>query len=334
MRLLLKDEKALLARVLIENEEDLWWIAQCTAKGDLARAWTTRVIKKGTKEEKKRVLIAVKVEKVSFSGERNAVRFTGPIAESSDEENVQLGRYHSLDITPGTSVEIVKQSPAEFRLLLKTVERAKRFSSSKLLVVLVDDEHAKGYEVGTFSVEELWDIRKVREGEKEERREEFFSEILKALNRDFVILGGPGFEKEALAGFLRDRGIDVRVVGGYEVERSTVLYLLRSGALTKAGSSLAQEKELALWNDFLAHLGREDGLAAYGWAEVKKALEYGAAEHVFVLMSLIKEHKEWLEALEQFGQSTRVHLIADHSPIAEQLKSFGGVCAVLRYKID
>ncbi len=332
MRIIKRDEKKGFVVLLVETTDDLWWIAQIIEKEDIVKAWTLRTIKKGKNEEKRRVFLAIEVEKATFMPQSSSFRITGPIIETSNEEDVQLGKYHSIDVSPGTRIEIWKKKG--LTLLFNIMKKAQKYAKGKINVLLIDDERAKYYEVSSFDIKELWEIRKARVKEKEEAREVFFKEIYDAINRqEPFLIGGPGFEKEALAEYLKGKAVaQFKLVSCQDVEISGIRYLIRTGILAKEGKALMQEEEARIWETFLMHLGKEDGLAVYGWNEVEKALSYGAVEHLLVLLNLLKDDETIRKKIEEYGKGCSVHLIVERSEIGEGLKSFGGICAILRFR--
>ena len=333
MRIIKHDEKKGFVVLLVETTDDLWWISQIVEKKDVVKAWTLRTIKKGKSEEKRRVFLAIEVEKATFMPQNSSFRITGPIIETSNEEDVQLGKYHSIDVSPGTRIEIWKKKG--LALLFNIIKKAQKWKGGRIRVLLVDDERAKYYEVSSFDIKELWEIRKHRTKEKEEAREVFFKEIYDAINKEAsFLIGGPGFEKEALADYLKQKGrAQFKLVSCQDVEISGIRYLIRTGILAKEGKALMQEEEARIWETFLMHLGKEDGLAVYGWKEVEKALSYGAVEHLLILLNLLKENESIRKTVEEYGQGCSIHLIVERSEVGEGLKSFGGICAILRFKI-
>ena len=76
-----------------------------------------------------------------------------------------------------------------------------------------------------------------------------------------------------------------------------------------------------------------DGAVAYGMAETRRAVEFGAAEQVLVVDRLLRDHaaQALMEGAEQLGATVAV-LSSSFEP-GERLDALGGVAALLRYHL-
>ena len=92
--------------------------------------------------------------------------------------------------------------------------------------------------------------------------------------------------------------------------------------------------------DFVERLGKNSGLYSYGIKETSQAAELGAVEHLMVTDIVMRTigvaEKQGLEDL--FNRVEKgageIHIISTMHPAGEQLDKFGGVAALLRYKIQ
>lgn len=77
----------------------------------------------------------------------------------------------------------------------------------------------------------------------------------------------------------------------------------------------------------------QNGAVAYGPAEVREAIDYGAAETVIVADALVRENRtsKMIEDAERLGAGVVV-LSTEFEP-GKRLAGLGGVAALLRYKI-
>jgi len=78
-------------------------------------------------------------------------------------------------------------------------------------------------------------------------------------------------------------------------------------------------------------LAKNSDKVAYGFNDVKKALEYGAVEKL-----LVSEESAQIEEIEELASKTGAafFLISVETKEGMQLKELGGVAAILRYKIE
>ena len=103
----------------------------------------------------------------------------------------------------------------------------------------------------------------------------------------------------------------------------------------KAQDILASQeiiKETKLLEKFFEQLGEKPDLSAYKEADVKKALQYGAAD----LILLTKEYdKKIAMEIKTSAENTgaTVEMISTETEEGEQFKNLGGIGAILRYKV-
>jgi protein pelota len=85
----------------------------------------------------------------------------------------------------------------------------------------------------------------------------------------------------------------------------------------------------------LEHIGREDGLAAYGAKEVESAVNIGAVETLLISDKKLVEERNTIENLMHTVKNTKgvFHIVNQDSEAGQQLKSLGGIAGILRFKI-
>lgn len=149
-----------------------------------------------------------------------------------------------------------------------------------------------------------------------------------------VLVGGPGMTKDLFVdgywpyktrpvawktfdvGYTNDKGLSDLVHAAQDF-------------LREAG--LLEEQDAV--NAFLTHLGRDTGLGAYGKDIVAQAAVYGAVETLLVSDSLSRDTVEDLaRAVEGTGGKVKV-IGQSTEPGQVLMKAFGGVAAILRYRI-
>lgn len=353
MKLLLKDYKKLLFKVLVESNEDLWSLYQLIEKGDIITSRTLRKIKKveEAEGERKKVTLKISVEKVEFQQAVFVLKILGKVIEG--HKDVPSGSYHSFNVKIGDTLIINK---LEFSVYHKEIlKKALESKKPSLLLVTVDPPEAHigllkplGFEV-TSSIEESFP-RKEYGKEHEKAVNEFYSKVvqmvidsLKSHKLKSVLIGGTGFSSERLKKELSEKVKDVHV------ESCKVSYsgingfgeMIKKGLISKflAEHSLVHESKLI--NKLLEEIKKDSGLGIYGFDNVKKALDLGAMEILLVSEKLLiksreegsfKELEELIKQAEK--QKTSIEFISDKHELGEQFFKLGGIGGILRWRIQ
>jgi len=150
-----------------------------------------------------------------------------------------------------------------------------------------------------------------------------------------ILVGGPGYAK---IDFIRGDYLDYRLKQMIIGEPYDVSYQGEPGVreiVMKASNAIKGQRYIeavGAIEEFKAHLAKDDGLALYGLNEIKRALEIGAVRKLVVLEDLSEA-----EELEKMAESrgAEIHYISSSLPEGEWIKkTFGGVVAILRYRIE
>lgn len=342
MRILRMDRKTGEAAVVPETLDDLWHLERIAQPGDFAEGKTFRSVKLGDKEERKPVFIRIEIEKVEFAKYANRLRLTGKIVQGSPEEFVQRGKYHTLDVGKDEKITLVKKEwKAHHIKRLKDAEKeAKR---PKIRIIAMDDEKALTALVMGYGVEfgpEIYSEARKRDEKFEEKKLGYYAEIMKEIemHEERYVVAGPGFEKDNFRKYLERKNPELlkRIV--FEnvsyAERNGVSELLKKGIVSRLIGEARIEKETELIGKIMLHINKEDGLAAYGFSEVEKAAEMGAAETVLVLDELLRTDKK-VEGLAEKAEKTAVVVVfSSEADPGQELKGLGGVAALLRFRIE
>jgi len=177
----------------------------------------------------------------------------------------------------------------------------------------------------------------------ENKAKEFFKKVSIAMKDEFfdrkdlkgILVGGPMPTKDD---WLKDGGLVTalrnKVLGMVDLGYSDAhgIDLLVEGSQ----EILAEEeitKEKKLMEDFFNMLGKKKELTAYGLEPVKKALNLGAVDKLFISKNLPKiEIKDLTKQAEDMG--TGVELISMDTEEGEQFFNLSGVGAILRYAAE
>jgi len=330
-------------KLTLETLEDLWHLERVLRPNDKVESRTMRSVKFGEgKEEKKPVRIVLGVETVEFAEFANRLRVGGKIIEGSPEEFVQMGRYHTFDLEPGSKIKIIKNWKGyEVKRIEKAVEESKR----PLIRIIVMDENdantaiLRGY--GVSYGPEINCCGSKREGNYEEKVRQYYGDVASYLSKhpERFIIAGPGFAKDGLKKFIKEKDPKLLERVSFEncstAEKSGVTELLKQGIIAKIAGEAALEDEEKLIEEFITHLHKEDVLAAYGLVEVKTAVDARAVKKLLVLDESLRTDKR-IEEITDSAEKNRAEIVffSAKSDAGHKLKGFGGVAALLRFQIN
>jgi len=152
-----KDLKKGIAKIKIENKDDIWYLSTLVEEGDIVRSRTERKIKIGGGGEDRKanvkiihVTLSIKLEKIEFHKYTGDLRISGKIIEGL--EDVPAGSYHTFNIEEGTILTLEK--PAWLGYHVKRLKEAMEDKPSNILICVFDREEAMfalmkkyGYEI-------------------------------------------------------------------------------------------------------------------------------------------------------------------------------------------
>ena len=340
MKIITSDWKRGEVRLRVENNDDVWHLKNIIDPGDVVTAKTLRHIfiqREGRKEkaERKLVTLTIEVEKVSYHPTTKKLRVTGKIIEGP--EDVQLGSYHSIEVDAGSVLTIKKSSWRRDQ-----IERLKKamMSVPLLLLVSVDLDKAVFVILKNDRLEMLTEVKNPH-SLQEERQIEFYRMIVKEMEKFSskvyrVILAGPGFAKDHVYELIKKTNSELKdkVVKTYcsSASMSGINEILKSGVLDKVLKESRIMEEIKLIEDFFKHIGKDDGLACYGYDEVKMACEAGAVDTLLVSEEKIREGcvEKLAKSVEEMGG--KVEVISKDHEMGERFYRMGGIGAILRFK--
>ena len=176
---------------------------------------------------------------------------------------------------------------------------------------------------------------------REEAANEFYKRIAEVANKEFgalgghlkgILLGGPGITKET---FLNAHHLHTDLTNKV-ISVQDLAYTSEFGLrelVDKSQDLLADQEmvqERAIVNKFLETLAKDSEKAAYGAADVKKALDYGAVETL--LMSESFDHTDtFLELADKTG--AKVFFLSEEMKEGAQIRDLGKVAAILRFGV-
>lgn len=341
MRIVHFDRKIGEMKLQVDTLDDMWHLDKVIAPGDEVEAHSMRTYKVGTKEEKKSVTIRVKAERVEFAKTANRLRILGPIIWGEPEEYIQLGKYHTIDVEQGGRLKIIKQwKNHEVKRLEDAVKESKK---PRIRIIVLDEEKALTAMLRAFGVEygaEFYSAGSKRDENYDRTQGEYFGKIMAEIERhpEKFVIAGPGFTRENLRGFIEKRRPELlrRIV--FEsvsyAERSGVNELFNRGVIEKIMGEERFEKEMKLVEELLIEINRDSGRAAYGLAEVRKALEAYAVKTLLVLDEYLRTDKAAEELVELADKNkAEIVIFSSEGDAGMKLKGLGKIAALLKFKI-
>jgi len=328
--------------VKIENLDDLWYLSNVISAGDFIKTKTYRRIRaneESTNSEREIVFIKILAEKIDFNGK--ILHVLGTIAESSNE-SIPLNSHHSFNISIGDVIDIEKEFKKTHLEILNNASKSN--STRKILVVVVDDGEANIGILSGTSVE-YYVITKNIGGkyylkQRDERKKEFYSEVLNAI-KNFtditrIIIAGAGFEKENFFSYIKEKEktlsekIIIENIGSHGVNGISEVIKRSKNLFAEINTA----EDARIMEVLLKEISKK-GLYVYGINDTKNALNYGAIEILVITNKFFLENrKECEEIIKQVYESHgKLHIINSENESGAQLDSLGGIGAILRFKI-
>jgi len=343
MKILKIDQKLNEIVVIPENLNDLWHLEKVIDSGDLVKGKTDRKIKpskEGEKTVRQTMFIELEVENVHFQEFSENLKISGIIMGGSPKEFIELKSHQSIDLFINDKVSFVKKVIKKWQI--ERLEKAKKESaSSKLLVVLLDDEQAQLAFVNQFSIDKKATITTRKQGKQyAEEKSKYFDEILDkivSLGPNKILVAGPGFVKDNFSKFVNEKNVKLPKMileTTNSVGETGFRELLSQGKLEKIEKDLQLSKETKIIEDFLAALPK--GLGEYGVDKVKELINIGAVEGLIVSETYLLENRELTEEILDLGEKIgcEINIISSKNPQEKSIHNFGGVVAKLRYKVE
>jgi protein pelota len=340
-----------IAKIRIENLDDLWYLSHIIDPDDLVKSKTVRKVRIGEKTdkarvEKKQVLVKIKVEKTEFSKTSDVLRIQGIIEE--EHEDIPRGSHQSISAEIGSILTIEKKKWLKYQS--DKLKEAVLSKIPKIIICVFDREEAYFALMKKYGYEMLskmkGDVQKKAMDEK--HKGGFYEQITKQIeeydkryNPQTFILASPAFWKEELIKHIKgDLKKKVILATCSSVGKNGVDEVLKR---TETQEALKQDRianELNLVEELLAQISK-DGLAVYGIKEAEKAANAGAIEKLLVTDTLIfksRENKtyEKIDSIMKVVDSTKgeIHIVSTEHEGGKKLDGIGGIAGILRYKLS
>ncbi|MBR9679157.1 MAG: pelota family protein [Nanoarchaeota archaeon] len=339
MKVLLKDKKHNTLKIVIDDNEDYYYLDKLVNAGDKIKTVSYRKTKKGRKEEtvKKKYVIEIVLEQTIFG--TNNLRFKGKITWTNSDD-VPLGSYHSLTVEQGSKITITKKIVKTDEEILKKAVKTRK---TKIALSVIDYGEAhfgileknKIRRLGSFeeNINER-EIKKTENNQKKYLKE--YAKKLEELNKQeqpgIIIIGSTGFMNEHVKKIMPD--ILKKKTHYCKVSNTTQRGLQEIINRDETGKILAEEevsKETGIINLFFEKIGKKNSKTIYGLKIVKEKTMTGAVETLLISDELLKneEIRNIIEKNEEL--SGKIEIISSQHGKGEEFLKFGGIGAFLRY---
>ena len=328
-------------RLRVDTLEDLWTAQRVLFPNDVVKAESERKFKpsEGSEGELKKVMITLRVEKTELDKSAVRLRILGKILDGKPLEYVRINSYHTINIAPGDTFDILKQEWHKYMIdmVRNAVSDSKR---PRLGIMVVDDEKALPAYLLGYGLEFRDEIysrlsKRMTPKDFQEQQRKYFQEILdmvKDMEVDTVVIAGPGFTKDSIKSYAESTGMlgkmGKRIIfeSISNAERSGVYELIRSDRFAMILEKERIRSEFRLMEEFLTNLG--GGRSKYGVDNVSEAVEGMEPDVVLVNDSVLGEKP--IQDLLAMAEENRVRIEVFNSSdeVGVQLHSFKDIACV------
>ncbi len=359
MKILERNLKRGVVKVLPERIDDLWHLYNIIYKNDEVYAYTTREIKvqedyaRPKEGRRVSVFLGVKVEKVSWDRHLNRLRVQGIVCKAPEKVSIK-GLHHTINVTSDKPITIIKSEWLKHHL--DRLNRAGRVKAIPISIMSIDDEEycvavLRQYGVEIKIEEKVRIPGKMEEVKRAEAKQELFKKALKALENVRANIQGPiviiglGFIKNEFVKYIKNNASDVAsdIIDVKSVNSggsAGINEALRSGVLTRALRHTEIVEETKMMEEVLTRLGKGRSDVTYGFVNVEKASMYGAVEKLLLadinLRGATDVERLALEGIMRDVENKGgwIMVLSTEHEAGKKLVSMGGIAALLRFSLN
>lgn len=344
MRIIEDDKDPEFTPIHIDSDDDLWYIRNIISHGDSVKMTVMRRLEKQqdmtrSKEVPRRpVTLTISVESIEFQEFSGTLRVLGTVTQGTEDA---IGQHQSFALTPGETFMLSKSHWTEHQKQLLKEGLENKFSD-KFYFVVLDDEEALLISLKSYGLQNIGKIESHKTGKdysSDYSEEKYLIEVHDSLRRMLregtnIIVLGSGFTREKFVQYARSVQSKFHLLS-FPTARSdegAVWEFLNSPESDTILQDFRLSGDSRLVDEFLTRLKTTEE-ATYGYEEVRKAIEVGAADVLMLSEDRFRtdEGRALLDLADNFG--TRVHILSLSGEKGNIVKNFGGYCALLRYKL-
>ena len=353
MKIINEDEKEGIVEVVPETLDDLWHLSHIIEVGDNASSKTTRRIQDNTGDKlrsdrgvKKTFYLGLDIENVSFHLFTGKLRLTGVITRGP-EDLIPLGSHHTLEVKLNTPLKITKPRWPKWAInrLNQAIDASKKLSA--IIVVLEDDTATLGL-MRQFGIEYYGPIKghvsgkRIIDKNRQKNIVQFYEKVIESITKfdsiQNIIIAGPGFVKNDLFDYLKDKHSDLAKISIVEATgsggRNGISEVLKKGTVEKLTSENRVALEMGAINKLLEEIGKNSSKIAYGVKETRNAINLGAVDRLLILDTKVAS-ENMSDAMDMVeNMKGEVLVVSSEHEGGKQLESLGGMAAILRYQIN
>ena len=350
MRILRKEIGEGVLHLQLDTLDDLWTLRNLLAPGDLVTADTQRTAEstgdklRDTKMEKRGMRLGVKVDSVEWHDFDDHLRVLGPI-ETGPQDH---GRFHTLVLRgDGSDVVVAKRRPLQSWEVRMAEQAAAATDAPQVLLLAIDDTEAQFGLLKSYGLQLLGSLPAGGQGKRHpgaaEAKRHFYEETLKSVQsfrpdtRVPLIVVGPGWWREEFLAFAQAKApaaVQGAVTEGTAQGGRTGLHeALKRGIVERVSRDHRVGLESTLVEELLARVAKGDATAAYGPAEVARAVAAGAADTVLVSDRRVRNGSAAALLAQADAAPCAVHILSSGHDAGARFDQMGGVAALLRFAL-
>lgn len=335
------DSKSLTGSIVLvpTSSDDLYLLSSVIAEGDDAEAVTTRKLSMdgGRSQQKIVVKLMVRAETLSFDLEDGIMSIKGRV--SKENEHIQQGVYHTLNISLGDKFELHKKKWTRHQQK-QLIEATKEmpticfviFFEKECVVSTVTSNDIKSVYKGEVKSKNYKPIIASIAGIKDKMKVLIVASFSSAGDEFFKTLAKEhkGIEKQTSA---------IRLPVEYKNISNTkvISRIMTDKRYAKAFSEVKYVDDLREIEEFFLGITMGSTMTCIGLHEIKEAFEYGAIKVLFVTDALYRPRtvaeRESIERVVSQASDLRARIcvipvVHEHG---EKLKSMGGIAGLLLF---
>ncbi len=346
MKIIHKDLDHNKIKLMAETLDDIWHLSNVIQPTDLVIAVTFRTDDQATdkvrtkKSSKKRMKLGVRVEQVKFHEFSDRLRIHGVIEEGPQD----LGSYHTFNITADNDKLTIVKEEWKNHELQRLDEAVKQTSRSFVLFVSLDNDEATIAVLRQSGVQWITDIASYQSGkqyESENKEKQYFGDIVKIIKEKMtdetaLVIVGPGFTRDHLIAFGRDKypSLFDRCLSYAtgNAGMNGVHEAMKSGVVEHIAKENRVVRETKIVDTVFQEI-KKNGLVAYGFDHVLRAIDASAVETLVITDSLVRTKRGDKLVQEADNKQSDFIIINTMHDAGKKLEGLGGIAALLRFKI-